>query len=390
VSADPAGPLALALNAGSSTLKWGLFADGGETPVDEGMAEWESGTEVGLDAALRDLLARTGADAGRIAVVGHRVVHGGARFSAPTVIDAAVREEIARLVPLAPLHNPAALAGIDASARALPGVPQAAVFDTAFFRTLPPAASTYAVPAEWRERFGVRRFGFHGISHAWSARRAAELAGERRRRPFRVVTCHLGSGCSLAASAEGEAVATTMGYTPLDGIVMATRPGALDPGIPLAMLRERGLTLDDLDRALHHESGLSGLSGGISDMRELLARRASGDERAALAVDCFLWSLRAGIAAMAAALQGIDALVFTAGIGEHQPAIRAECCGGLGWLGVALDPAANAAAAGDDDMDMDMDVNADIGAAGAPVRAFVVRAREEQCVARDAWRAVHP
>ncbi len=361
----------LAINAGSSSLKWGLFGEGGARKLAAGEVDWPSGTNGARDA-LDGLLPEL--DRAGIAVIGHRVVHGGARFTAPALIDAEVRAEIASLCRLAPLHNPAALAGIDAVSALLPGVPQAAVFDTAFHQTMPPEAYRYALPAGWFEERGIRRFGFHGINHQWCAERAAVLCGHPGS-PFRVVTCHLGSGCSLAAVLDGRSIDTTMGYTPMDGIVMATRPGALDPGILLAMLAD-GQNAAALDDALNHTAGLKGLSGGLSDMRALLAARDAGDEAARLAVGCFLHSLRGGIARMAASLGGIDALVFSGGIGEHQPTIRAECCERLGWMGVALDPAQNGAASGE----------AEIGAAAAPARVFVIPANEEGCVARAAWQ----
>ncbi|MGI9253894.1 MAG: acetate/propionate family kinase [Thermomicrobiales bacterium] len=364
-------PLILALNAGSSSLKWGLFAGAGTAETQSGEAEWPSGTD-GAQDALAAVLPSL--DPSAIVAIGHRVVHGGARFTAPAALDAEVRAAIAELSRLAPLHNPAALAGIDAAAALLPGVPQVAVFDTAFHQTMPPEAWRYALPHGWSESFGIRRFGFHGINHQWCAERASALCGHPAS-PFRVVTCHLGSGCSLAAVLDGRSVETTMGYTPMDGIIMATRPGSLDPGILLSLLRAGEMTPEALDDALNHRAGLAGLSGGISDMRALLAARSEGDPEAALAIACFIHALRAGIARMAAALGGIDALVFSAGIGEHQPTIREECCTGLGWMGVALDLARNA----------DPGETGEIGAAGALARVFVVPAREVACVARAAW-----
>lgn len=361
----------LAINAGSSSLKWGLFGEGGARALKSGEVDWPSGTDGARDALAAVLPELDGEG---VAVIGHRVVHGGARFTEPVLIGPAVRAEIAELCRLAPLHNPAALAGIDAAAALLPGVPQVAVFDTAFHQTMPPEAYRYALPVGWYEERGIRRFGFHGINHQWCAERAAALCGHPGS-PFRVVTCHLGSGCSLAAVLDGRSIDTTMGYTPMDGIVMATRPGALDPGILLELLAE-GADGATLDEALNHAAGLAGLSGGVSDMRALLAERAAGDAAAELAVRCFLHSLVGGIARMAASLGGIDALVFSGGIGEHQPTIRAECCERLGWMGVALDPARNAAASGE----------AEIGAAPAAARVFVVSANEEGCIARAAWQ----
>jgi acetate kinase len=290
--------------------------------------------------------------------VGHRVVHGGARFREAVLVDDGVVAALAELSELAPLHQPAALAGIAAVGRALADVPAVACFDTAFHATLPPAAATYALPREWRERFGLRRFGFHGLSHAYASRRAAAA---------RVVRCHLGAGASLAAVSDGVCVDTTMGFTPIEGLVMATRSGSVDPGLVLWLLRH-GLDVDALEQGLDRAGGLKGLSGE-GDMRALLAR---DDADARLALGVYVHRLRAAIAAMAAALGGLDALVFTGGVGEHAPEIRARAADGLGFLGVALDEQANARATGD----------AEIGAPGAVVRAIVVTAREDLEVAR--------
>ena len=288
------------------------------------------------------------------------MVHGGARFRDAVLVDDGVVAALGELSELAPLHQPAALAGIAAVGRALPAVPAVACFDTAFHATLPAAAATYALPREWRERFGLRRFGFHGLSHAYASRRGCE-------RP-RVVSCHLGAGASLAAVRDGVCVDTTMGFTPMEGLVMATRAGSVDPGLVLWLLRH-GLDADAVEQGLDREGGLKGLAGE-ADMRALLAR---DDADARLALDVYAHRLRAGIAAMAAALGGLDALVFTGGVGEHAPEIRARTAAGLGFLGVALDPDANARATGD----------AEIGAAGAPARALVVTAREDLEVARQ-------
>ncbi len=276
------------------------------------------------------------------------------------MIDADVRAQIVELEALAPLHNAPALRGIDEATRALPGVPQVAVFDTAFHATIPEAASTYALPARWREEWGVRRFGFHGLS--------VESCAERVRVP-RLVVCHLGGGCSVTAVLDGRSVDTTMGFTPLEGVPMATRSGSVDPGALLFALRERGLTVDELDRELNLASGLLGL-GGSADMRELEA--AGGG----LALDVFVHRLAAAVAAMAAALGGLDALVFTAGVGEGSALVRARTSERLRFLGVELDPGRNGAA----------DPDCEIGVANAPVRVLVLRAREELVAARAARR----
>jgi acetate kinase len=292
-------------------------------------------------------------------------VHGGARFRDAVLVDDAVVTALGELTDLAPLHQPAALAGIAAVGRALPDVPAVACFDTAFHATLPAAAATYALPRAWRERFGLRRFGFHGLSHAYASRRAAAA---------RVVSCHLGAGASLAAVREGACVDTTMGFTPMEGLVMATRSGSVDPGLVLWLLRH-GVDADAVEEGLDREGGLRGLAGE-GDMRAILARV---DADARLALDVYVHRLRAGIAAMVAALGGLDALVFTGGVGEHAPEVRAAAADGLGFLGVALDADANARATAD----------AEIGVAGAAARKLVVTAREDLEVARQV-RALLP
>jgi acetate kinase len=338
----------LVVNAGSSSLKLRLLGPGDEL---EGERDLAPEDHDGLAAATAELPPPD--------AIGHRVVHGGERFRTPVVVDGAVVDALRELVELAPLHQPAALAGIKAVGRVLPGIPAVACFDTAFHASLPSAAATYALPREWRERFGLRRFGFHGLSHAYAARRAAAA---------RVVTCHLGAGASLAAVRDGRCIDTTMGFTPMEGLVMATRAGSVDPGLVLWLLR-RGVDADALERGLDREGGLRGLAGD-ADMRAVLAR---DDADAQLAVDVYVHRLRASIGMMAAALDGLDALVFTGGVGEHAPAVRARTAAGLGFLGVALDAAANADAAGD----------AEIGAPGAAARTLVVTAREDLEVARQ-------
>ena len=348
----------LVVNTGSSSLKLRVLADGDEL-LAEANHEWPGGDPFPAGA----LTALPAVDA-----VAHRVVHGGEAFRAATWIDAEVRSRLERLTPLAPLHQPRALAGIDGTAAALPGIRAAACFDTAFHATLPAAAAVYALPARWRERWTLRRFGFHGHSHAYASRRAAELL-DRPYEDLRIVSCHLGAGASLAAVAGGRSVDTTMGFTPLEGLVMATRAGSVDPGLLVWLLQQGHLDVDALADGLEHGSGLAGLAG-TADMRELLGR---DDPAARLALDVFVHRLRASIGAMAAALDGLDALVFTGGIGEHAPAVRAATAAGLGFLGVRLDPERNAAARTD----------ADIGAAGARAAALVVTAREDREIARQ-------
>ncbi|MBO0743621.1 MAG: acetate/propionate family kinase, partial [Candidatus Dormibacteraeota bacterium] len=298
-------------------------------------------------------------------------VHGGTEFSHAIVVDARVRRALNALVDLAPLHQPKSLAALDAVSAVLPGVTPVACFDTAFHASMPEAASTYAIPPEWRKRWELRRYGFHGLSHAYVSRRAADFLHLDPGR-LRVVTCHLGAGASLAAVQNGHSVDTTMGFTPLEGLVMATRSGTVDPGLVLWLEEHVGTPPAALATTLENRSGLLGLAGS-SDMREVLARAAAGDARARLALDVYVHRLRAGIASMAAAMNGLDVLVFTGGVGEHAPEVRARAAAGVGFLGVAVDSAANEAAAGD----------TDIGAREAPVHTLVIEAREDLEVARQ-------
>jgi acetate kinase len=311
----------LVVNAGSSSVKLRLL-DGEDTLLGD----------VDLDAPhsevdQSELLAAV--EGWEPDVVGHRVVHGGTRFREAVRIDADVRHALEGLTDLAPLHQPKSLAGIDAVSRALPDVPAVACFDTAFHSTLPEAAATYALPRELRERFEVRRYGFHGLSHAYASRRAAELVDE----VSRIVTCHLGAGASLCAVLDGRSVDTTMGFTPLEGLVMATRSGNVDPGLLLWLLEKERVTERELAEALEHSAGLLGLAG-TADMREVLAR---DDDEAQLALEVYVHRLRAGIAAMVASLGGLDVLVFTGGVGENSPEVRDRAVEGLGFLGLSED-----------------------------------------------------
>ena len=278
--------------------------------------------------------------------------------------------ELRTLTELAPLHQPKALAALDAVSAVLPDVPVVACFDTAFHASIPAAAATYALPRAWRERFALRRYGFHGLSHAWVAARAPGLLG-RDGASLRIVSCHLGAGASLCAIAGGRSVDTTMGFTPLEGLVMATRSGSVDPGLLMWLLQRGGLSQHELAEALEHGSGLLGLCGS-ADMREVLERAQRGDEAASLALEVYVHRLQAGIAAMAAPLDGLDALVFTGGVGEHAAAVRELAAGGLGFLGVAIDPRLNVEAAGD----------VEISAPGASARTLVITAREDVEIAR--------
>ncbi|HXJ63441.1 MAG TPA: acetate/propionate family kinase [Actinomycetota bacterium] len=352
----------LVVNAGSSSLKLSVL-DGDDSLVSSQTLPAPGG-RVDSDALHSAIESAAPIDA-----VGHRIVHGGTEFVEPERLTPEVVRRLAALTDLAPLHQPKSLRGVDTVTRALPDVPAVACFDTAFHAGMPAAASTYALPPEWRKRWGLRRFGFHGLSHSWASARAASMMS-RPVDEVRVVVCHLGAGASLCAVDRGRSVDTTMGFTPLEGLVMATRSGSVDPGLVLWLEEHVGMPPSELASTLEHRSGLYGLTG-TGDMREILEAESNGDEEASLAVEVYLHRLRANIGSMAAAMGGLDAIVFTGGVGENSAAIRSRAADGLGFLGVSLD----ANASGEPD--------ADIGAPGAAVRAFVVRAREDLEIARQ-------
>lgn len=358
----------LILNAGSSNLKFALFDDDARQRLTAGTVGWPADRR----GALRPLLAKQLKSAD-IKAVGHRVVHGGTLFRGSVLIDAKVKAQITELAELAPLHNPPALEGIEAAEAAWPGLPQVAVFDTAFFTGLPAHAYIYPLPYEWYEHWGVRRFGFHGISHAYCAERAAAML-QRDPAELRLVICHLGNGCSASAVRAGAAVATTMGFTPLEGLMMGSRSGSVDPGILLHMQRRHGLTAEQLDHALHKQSGLLGVSGLSSDFRQVEAAAQQGNDRARLALQIYAARVRESIGALTATLGGLDALVFTAGIGENSASLRSSACDGLEFLGLRLDRQRNA----------DCRPDADIAAAGSPARILVLNSREDLMIAREA------
>jgi acetate kinase len=387
----------LVCNAGSSSLKFSLFEAEGELLLAEGGIDWASKPtrlvfrrtgdqeiraelklEKHADAAARildDLRAgpspalHTLED---LRAVGHRVVHGGERYTAAVRITPEVKRAIGDLAELAPLHNPVSLDGITALERALPDVPQVAAFDTAFHATLSDSARTYPVPQKWTREWGMRRYGFHGLSHSYCAGQAAEMIG---RRDLRLIIAHLGNGASVSAVCNGICVDTSMGFTPLEGVMMGTRSGTVDPGMLVYLLRHKGLNSDELDHALNYESGLLGVSGVSSDMRQVLSEFA-GNPDARLAVDVYVHRIRQTVGAMAATLGGVDALVFTAGVGEHAPEIRKRVCEKLNYLGLELDRTANETCKPD----------ADVAMPASAARILVIATREDLTIMRETRR----
>jgi len=359
--ADYGAPVILVLNAGSSSLKY-LWA--GRRGLVERVTDHR--------AALQRVLADLALDPATVRAVGHRVVHGGARFTRPTLIDDAVLATLRELVPLAPLHNPPAIAGIEAARALLPGIPQVAVFDTGFHASLPPAATTYAIDTAIALRYGIRRYGFHGISVAAVARRTADLLG-RPLTELNLIVLHLGNGASATAVQNGQSVATSMGFTPLEGLVMGTRSGDLDPAVVTFLQRDAGMSVDEVDELLTHRGGLLGLAGA-NDLRSVLSAREAGDDRAALAVEVYCRRIRLYVGAYHAVLGRLDAIVFTAGVGEHAAAVRQESLDGLGGWGIAVDPVRNNAPGAAARV---------ISAPGARVTVCVVPTDEETAIAEE-------
>lgn len=390
----------LTINAGSSSIKFALYESGRDEALREGQISWANGQrgQAGLTVcprggkpelstvAVRDdqaaatcamhaALGSGSKRAANVAAVGHRVVHGGTQFRESVVIDAQVKAAIAHWGKLAPLHNPPALTAIEAAEAAFPGIPQVAVFDTAFYRNLPPKAFVFPLPYNYYEKLGLRRFGFHGTSYSYCTLRATEMLN-RRAQPLNLVICHLGGGCSATAIRGGAPVATTMGFSPLGGLMMGTRPGSLDPGILLALQQEHGLTAEQIARDLNSSSGLLGVSGVSADAAEIEQAAAKGDERARLALDMFADRVRTAIGGLAVTLGSVDALVFTDRVGETSPALRASICDGLGILGLQIDRRLNQSAQPD----------RDIATADSPARILVIHTREELMIAREAAR----
>ena len=389
----------LVCNGGSSSLKFSLFDAESEVLLADGGVDWlrkpaqlvfraanqpeireELKLEKHADAVARildDLQAGSSAalqSPEDLRAVGHRVVHGGNRYTSAVRITAEVKRTIEELTELAPLHNPASLEGINAVEQVLPKVPQVAAFDTAFHATLSEAARTYAVPQKWTREWGIRRYGFHGLSHSYCAGQAAKIIG---RRGSRLVIAHLGNGASVSAVRDGVCVDTSMGFTPLEGLMMATRSGTVDPGILIYLLRQKGLDAEALDNALNHESGLLGISGISSDLRQILSELSHNPD-ARLAVDVYVHRIVKTIGAMAATLGGIDALVFTAGVGEGSPEIRKRVCEKLKYLGLELDLAANETCKPD----------ADISVPASKGRILVIATREDLTIMRETRRLV--
>lgn len=399
----------LVLNSGSSSQKTSLYEVRDHLPEIPAKPEWEGRiewdgdhAEVQIAAAqggeVRDRLpsvsrreatnrlldylwsghARAIRDPSEIAIVGHRIVNGGREYEEPTFLTPEVKAAVARMAVFASLHNSAELEGVEIVAQKLGAVPQVAVFDTGFHRHLPEAAAVYPGPYEWLAQ-GIRRLGFHGINHQYCAERAAQLLG-RRLQSLKLVTCHLGNGCSLAAIRDGHSVDTTMGFTPLEGLMMGTRSGSVDPGILTYLTRHGSFTGEQLDELLNRKSGLLGISGISGDMRQIVSAMKNGQPRARLAFDIFVHRLRSCIGSMVAVLGGIDALVFTAGIGENSPEIRAASCEDFGFLGIKIDPEKNAQSLPDQ--------YRDISLPEASVRVLVVRAQEAWAIASACWRLV--
>lgn len=402
----------LVLNTGSSTIKSHIFTidqaptDSAPKPLWQAQASWgkeQDKTELTVHAngiTIRDSLSTTAQDellkrmletlsSGKtkvldrpsdITVVGHRVVHGGPNYSTSMLVTPEVKAEIQRVASFAPLHNPINLAGIEAAEKLLPHTPQVVVFDTAFHSTMPDEARIYPSPYNWYEQ-GIRRYGFHGTSHHYCARRSAAILGRigDTEHPFRLINCHLGNGCSLAAIRNGQSIDTTMGFTPLEGLMMGSRSGTIDPSILTYLQREHGYSANQLEQILNKESGLKGISGVSTDVRTIEKAVQEGNKRAELAMTIFIYRLRYFIGAMIAVLNGVDAITFTGGIGENDPFVRAQTCAGLSFLHLKLDHTKNAASPADQD----------IATPDSAVRVLIVHTEEDWEIARECWQVLH-
>jgi acetate kinase len=366
----------LVVNAGSSTLKASIFVIGNDilrdAPTKSDQIDWAS---TNFDATADEFLARLCADdKDDISIVGHRIVHGGTRYSESSIITDETLAHLRQLIELAPVHQPANIAGIEAAQRAFPDALHVAVFDTAFHSSMPELATVYAGPYEWYQQLGIRRFGFHGISHRYCAGRAAQLLG-RELSDLRMITCHLGNGCSLCAVKNGTSQMTTMGYTPLEGLIMGTRSGSIDPGVLSHLIAHGHLKPEDISDVLNKRSGLLGISGIASDMRTIQQAAKQGHQRAQLAFDMFTRSLSSHICSLLPWLGGLDCLIFTGGIGEHSAAVRAAAASDLKCIGVEIDGDANEKVAGD----------CNISAGVAQVQTLVIHTREDFLIASDAF-----
>jgi len=393
----------LVFNAGSSTHKCALFEQTQQDPLWTGLLEWDrekknaclkvqangiseqrmlrpsnvkEGVEVLLDSMLKGPV-KVCEGFKEIVAVGHRIVHGGDFYTKPTKISLTVLERLRTLCDLAPLHNPANIEGVELLTGLLPEALQVAVFDTAFHSQMPEVAKTYAGPIEWRSQ-GIKRYGFHGVSHDYCSRAAAKLV-ERELESLSIVTCHLGNGSSLAAVKGGISVNTTMGFTPLEGLAMGTRSGSIDPGIIFYLMHRRGFSSNEVERIVNFKSGLSGISGGDSDMRSIILRKQNGDERAKLAFEIYVDRLKGYIAFMAASMGGLDVLVFTAGIGENSAEVRQACCQGLEFMGVRVDLALNAS----------LKQDGLISCPSSKVKIVVIKTREEWMIAKEVIKLVN-
>lgn len=401
----------LVLNAGSSSNKTRLYEIGdmlpavAPTPLWQADADWtkeqgkatlkistatgkKSEQEVSVDSRLQvieEMLktmwsgpTQVVAGPHEIVLVGHRVAHGGAAYHESVRITPQVKETIRKFSQFAPLHNPVNLEGIEAIEKVLGDVPQVAAFDTSFHKTLLKEALVYPGPYEWYEQ-GIRRYGFHGISHEYCMERIGQIVG-RDVRTLRIINCHLGNGCSLAAIRNGQSIDTTMGFTPLEGMMMGARSGTIDPGILIYLQREKGYTADRFDQVLNKESGLKGISGISNDIRHVQKAIDEGNERARLALDIYIYRLRYFIGAMLATLGGVDVLSFTGGVGENVPSIRAGACAAFGFLNLAIDEQKNAQSPADED----------IATAASAVRVVIVHTEEDWQIAKDCWKlALH-